>query len=200
MKSSTTYAIAGITIATGAALAVRWLLSPNHDRQITSQVEKRAVALIREFESDAIDDEGGEGEVVPKGEVRVKLVVGGAANPKKQSFERSRMVRTAAAHVRAKVGLMKRTAANVMVARKLVQEFLDGVTDLRKAHYIAIVPYAVELAFVPTIYDIEAADFAGTSDWSERRESLAADRVVWVGRGPFGLFGRREVRTRPPTN
>lgn len=118
----------------------------------------------------------------------------GTKGPK---WERSRLVRQAAAHVRAKVGLMKRTSANAMVARKLVCEFLDELKDLRKSHHVAIVPYAVELAFVPTVYDLEARDMAGCEEWAWRREQHDADREVVRGGWWFGWFGRK-ITTKPP--
>jgi len=180
--------------------AATWVKPRAQVRRVSKSVEKRSRKVISSFETEALDEDPEDtGCPQEPGDVRVRITVGGALPKPSPRFERSKIVRLAAAHVRAKVGLLKRTEANMMVARKLVNEFLEDRKDLRKTHWLAIVPLAVELAFVPTIYDIEARDMAGTLEWSGRREAYAADRVVAQGWGPWGLFGRREVRTAPPS-
>lgn len=183
--------------AVSVATLAYWSLPRGQYRPVSKGAEKRAGKMARDWETDAVCDEEETG--VGEGEVKVRLAVGGVARKEVPTLERSKLVRRAAAHVRAKVGLLKRNAANSMVVRKLVCEFLDDIKDLRKTHYLAIVPYAVELSFVPTFYDIDARDMAATADWTGRREQHDAERVVEVGRGLFRLFGRRVVRTMPPT-
>jgi len=167
------------------------LLPRSSDRHVSAGALKKARVLAKQFEEDSGDSDAEEADdvVEPAGET--------VKNPTKD-LDKSKLVRLAAAHVRAKVWLLKRNQANAAVVRKLVCDFLDGRKDLRKTHYLRIVPYAVELAFIPTIYDIEARDFAASADWVERRDEYDADRVVEAGVGLFGLFGKTIRRTKPP--
>lgn len=156
---------------------------------------KAAGKIVRAFE----DDDGDDPVREPTGPVSVRVQVAGVVR-KDDISDRARVVRRAAACVRAKIGLPKRSEANYLVVRKLVVEYLETIPDLRKVHYLKIVPLAVELVFVPTKYDIEARDFAGSSFVVERRADYHADRAVEVqGWGPWGLFGRKRAVTYQPS-
>lgn len=120
--------------------------------------------------------------------------------PHVSSFHgRHRVVVRAVAHVRAKIGLPKRTLANEMVVRRLVSEFLKEL-GVRPTHQLAITPIAVEMAFVPFKADIFARDVAASMPVAVAREAYSVDRVVGRRSIMDYLLGRPGHRwvTRPP--
>lgn len=194
---------ATIVVGVTGVLAAVWVSPRAPLRPVPVSAEKKAAKVIRAYELSALEEDPDEEPTnLETGEVRVQLRVGGVPRPRESGAigSSARVVRRAAAHVRAKIGLPKRTEANVLVARKLVTEYLEGLPDLRQLHYLQIVPLAVELAFIPTVYDIEARDIAASMAAVSRREAYGDTRyTIMPGWGPWGLFGRRRVVTTGPS-
>lgn len=183
-------------------IALVWVRPRPTLRVVSATTQLSSQKLIDDF-ADGAEEEEPERSVTEStpGTVSVRLVVAGEQPTKPQVDKRdtSRIIRLAAAHVVKRIGLPKRTEANVMVARRLVVEYLETIKDLRTTHYLRIVPLAVELAFIPTRYDIAARDLAACAQAQENREAFDIDRAaVRPGWGPFGLFGRKRYSVRPP--
>lgn len=187
-------ALGALATTTTAYLIVRWLRTPAVRRDAT-----KADAITHRYLA-ALENEAGEEEDLP---IR-GLVVNGEevvvpdGTPHVVSGEgRMRVVTRAVAYVRAKIGLPKRTAANELVVRRLVSEFLKDL-GVRPTHQMRIAPIAVEVSFMPTRSDILARDMAGSTPAVDAREDYHADRIAPGRMGSLGLwFGTRV--TKAPT-
>lgn len=162
-----------------------WVAPHTQTRNVDIAVECVAGKMVKSLDL-AVDDAGDE------------LKAGELPKGGKPISETSRVVTRAVAYVRNKVGLLKRSDANAMMARRLVVEYLDTIKSLRHSHQMAIVPIAVEMCFLPSCYDIQARDIAGSRQFRERRDAYDADRAYIGGWGPLGIFGRRRVVTKSP--
>jgi len=173
-------------------------------RRVSKHVESIATLAIKQWDDDL------DGEVLkePSEElVRVTISVRGkervySAGLTQRQLLSAPVVRRAADHVRTKIGLPKDNEANRLVARRLVQEYLDGVPDMRLSHRKVIEPMAVMLVFTPTSTDVLVADMEASVAAVRRREELAATREVvmhdsWLSRvAGLGCLARR-VRSAP---
>lgn len=111
---------------------------------------------------------------------------------------RQAAAKRAASHVRAKIGLPEYRQANVMVASRLVRDYLSEC-GVRPSHVAAIAPIATALVFVPTAADIEAKQMLAAAAVVERREAMEADYYTDLrGSGLFGMLRARRVITTGP--
>lgn len=184
------------------ALAVCALRSGStcRKRRVGTQAESLASHCLKAWDDDIDEELSGEGDDL----IKVKLIVKGkeheySAGMSKQALLKSSLARRAADHVRSKVGLMRDTEANRLVARRLVADYLDGVKDLRLSHRKVIEPVAVLLALTPTDTDVLVGDMAASVAFSRRREQHDATRVSeynpwWSFLPGLGGFRRRYER------
>lgn len=152
---------------------VWWLLPRPHTRVLTYRVHANADATVAEWDNHDAE------------EVEEDVVKEEAAH---RGMRRQRVVRMAAAYVRTKIALPKRSEANYLVVTRLVQEWLKD-RGVRPSHQLAILPLAVELAFCPTAHDVEARDLAAAHAFTERERQFNASRIDPFGRG----FWRRQL-------
>lgn len=174
-------------------------------REVGSQAERLASHCLQEWDDDLEGEDSGVGD--SDGEpLTVRLIVRGReyarnAGMSKRELIGCRLVRRAADYARMKVGLPKDNEANRLVVRRLVQEYLDGVKDLRLSHRKVIEPAAVAMAFIPTETDVLVADMEASAAFSRRREEMWSVRVArerpWWSHIP-GLGGFARVHTRAP--
>jgi len=147
-----------------------------HVRKIGDKTEKLAERMLADWDGCA-DEEDETSDNTP---VRVRFTVHGRAVERSAGMSvaqlsNSRVVREAAASVRAKVGVVKRTAANELMVGRQVSQWLTE-KKVRDTHRLAITPYAIELCFLPTKYEVEARDLAATKTWCDRREDYTVLR------------------------
>jgi len=158
-----------------------------HVRKIGDKTEKLAERMLADWDGCA-DEEDETSDNTP---VRVRFTVHGRAVERSAGMSvaqlsNSRVVREAAASVRAKVGVVKRTAANELMVGRQVSQWLTE-KKVRDTHRLAITPYAIELCFLPTKYEVEARDLAATKTWCDRREDYSPPVRLGQGHGEGGV-------------
>lgn len=84
---------------------------------------------------------------------------------------RHRAARLAAAHVRSKIGLPKRSEANDLVVARLARDFLVE-RGVRPTHIQRIAPIALEFVYIPNDDDIFAAQLRQTRAVLEQVEAF----------------------------
>lgn len=103
---------------------------------------------------------------------------------------RSLAARRAAAYVRSKIGLPKRTEANRLVAGRLIRDYLTE-QGVRPSHIVVIEPIALYLVFKPNQSDILGRQLDASAIAHEAREEYGRD---WFSRIGKGWFWSRAVR------
>lgn len=182
-------------------------------KRVTLAVERAAgkIERARLADLEEVDEEewGEYGKVVQRvgtGPVSVKLTVAGAKPTGGSGLlaqlvtpsGRNRAARRAAAHVRAKVGLLKRTEANDLVVGRLLRDYLSE-KGVRPTHVVAIEPIARTYYYMPTTEDIYARQLDASRSAVEQRARYEATYYTDIpGRGLFGWFRRMRVYTGPP--
>lgn len=144
---------------------------------------------------------GGVGE----GDAQVSSVPALNSGARRDPALRMRIARAAAMEVKAKVGLLKDTEANNLVAGRIIRDYLKE-RGLRPSHIAQIAPIATVLALMPMRADVEARKMRATAQAYERGEEYYGDWVSvvrrryggWAGRVPLIrlLWGDQEVEVR----
>jgi len=96
----------------------------------------------------------------------------------------------AALACRAKFGFKFRTESNEMVARKWIHDHVSSLKDMRRSDIPMIMPFAIELCFIPSKAELEAKAMWQTAVARNRVAALEATFWDWG----VGLFrGSRTV-------
>jgi len=96
----------------------------------------------------------------------------------------------AALACRAKFGFKNRTESNEMVARKWIHDHVSSLKDMRRADIPMVMPFAIELCFIPSKAELEAKAMWQTAVARNRVAALEATFWDWG----VGLFrGSRTV-------
>lgn len=182
--------IIGVSAIVAIAKLARGPPTPSR-RVVSKKSEADARKALASWDLSATEDVDAEEENPDPDHVVVRFMTRGrevvrSAGATARQLSDARIVREAAAAVRADVGLLTRTAANALVARREVSKFMEK-RKVRPTHQMALVPYAVELCFLPTKDDVAARDWAASQSWCDRREDYAAVRV---GAGRESATGR----------
>lgn len=147
------------------AFIIYWILPHRVMGTVPASVQRLAGQLV-----ESMEPEDGEEEKELDGSTKVG---------------RQRCAKMAAAYVRSKVGLMKRTEANRQVAGRLIRDHLQE-RGVRPTHIMAIAPIAEVLCFVPTEADITAAQLlASTAVLNSIEEAEAkwySEETTWLFR------------------
>lgn len=201
------------------ACAAWWSAFPGafHTRQVPKHVEMNMQQIIKSEDADLEDDEEPWGAYPEQTTEPVESLARALVGPEetvedallrlrgngllarlRSKSGRQAAAKRAASHVRAKIGLPEYRQANVMVASRLVRDYLSEC-GVRPSHIAAIAPIAVALVFVPTAADIEAKQMLATAAAVERREAMDANYYTDLrGNGWFGGLRTRRVVTAGP--
>jgi len=98
----------------------------------------------------------------------------------------------AALACRARFGFKLRTESNELVARKWIHDHVSSLKDMRRADIPMVMPFAIELCFVPSKAELEAKAMMQTAVIRNRISALQATYWDWgVGwfRRPRDLSG-----------
>lgn len=90
----------------------------------------------------------------------------------------------ASLHCRTKFGFKSRTEANELVARKFMHDYVTSLSDMRLADVPLVMPYALELCFVPSRAELDAKMMMQTSIIRDRQAALHRNFWDWS----FGWF------------
>jgi len=110
--------------------------------------------------------------------------------------EKCRIVRLAAAHAKAKVGLPKMTDANLQVVGRVIRDFLKE-KKVRDSHINVITPLATALTFIPSRSDIEAREVLASGAALKMMDDYSAAYYSYASfewRKPSTWFGRQYAR------
>jgi len=97
-----------------------------------------------------------------------------------------RIAALAALACRARFGFKRRSEANELVARKWIHDHVQSFKDMRRSDIPMVMPFAIELCFVPSKAELEAKAMMQTSLIRRRIADYEATYWDWG----FGYFQR----------
>lgn len=131
--------------------------------------------LVKQVRSDAPDAKP----------AKPQATVGKRAQPKaERTTKRSHITVEIALTIKAKLGLLKRTEANYLLAQRAGRKAMEE-RGMRPSHIATFLPKAVELSFIPSRADIEAQQMRATGtalarDDDMNRKWQHEERRGWV--------------------
>jgi hypothetical protein len=98
---------------------------------------------------------------------------------KKRLIKVRKLAAAVASECRTHYGFRSRTEANELVARKFIRDRLNSVEDLRKADIPLIMPFAINLCFIPSQSEIVAEEMMASNVVQQRLRAGRAQHWDW---------------------